>query len=174
MFFNKRNSKKNNKTSKINFPTEEEWIQIHKRFDNVESANKIVNDFLWTDYYGDMELLSDSIIEHQIGIKVFTDKVKTKRKEYKFDDYNLAPLNIEGTKEFAFWLADFLPKGTIFHIHSLKRISGYNTNTYYYETPGGHLGVGGLQDTTHSHIIGYQIYVADPSWAPKNNTLKEW
>ena len=112
---------KKQENNRLKWPDETEWKEIHNRFDNVKEAHKIHDQLSKSDYYGDIEILpvTQSYLERQIGIKVYRDHIKTKRTIIKYSKYGLANLDLPSARQFAFWLADFLPKGTVFHCHTI-------------------------------------------------------
>ena len=173
---------KKKENCKINFPDEAEWEEIHSRFDNVKEANDLFKQLEWPDYYRDVEKVSKSR-----GISIYSDRIETRRGIIKYSDFGLANLDHASRRQFAFWLADFLPQGTIFHIRTIyETIGSSNSKTYYYVTPNNNVAIGGLGSYGTDVKAGFNIYVTDSRYAyenyykmyniknDKNDELKKW
>ena len=119
---------------------------------------------------------------NRTGIIIYKDKIKTFKKEYKYKDYKLKNLDNKKMNDLALYFQIFLDKtyskrGEI--IHKVKIINEYygsnDSSNFYYETPGGHLGIGGGggSDSPLITTIGYRVYISNPEEDEKRK-LKEW
>lgn len=120
--------------TKVPIPNKEDWKRINARFGNNQFVTMV-----------EKNLQAKHNIEFDYtngGISVWTDRIVTKSKTYKYCDYNLSNLTLKDCWELAYYLGDGLPPGNRFTIRTLWSDRYSSGSTYYYETPGGHLAMG--------------------------------
>lgn len=92
--------------NKIPYPSEDEWKKICDKFDNSEFAMSVWNDLTDNDFYGEMIITDKMIREVVPGIKIYRDRIGTKRKKYLFAESEFKKLTLEEVLQLAFWLGD--------------------------------------------------------------------
>lgn len=155
--------------NKIPYPSEDEWKKICDKFDNSEFAMSVWNDLTDNDFYGEMIITDKMIREVVPGIKIYRDRIETKRKKYLFAESEFKKLTLEEVLQLAFWLGDGLHEDNScqYHIHSLWENSGSTNEPYYYLNHNGDIGLGGLYDDSVNTKVGYQLYITNPKWKNK-------
>ena len=145
---------------KVPIPTKNDWAIIRARFANNAFVRMVEEDLMknnWIDYD-----------YFRGGVCVYEDRVETKRRTFFYRDYNLSNIDMESCWELGCWLLDFLPAGTLGTLRSIKRSFYSAGTTYYYETSGGHLGVGDTSSGGEMRI-GYMVFQANT----KDNSVRQ-
>ncbi len=128
-----------------------------RRFGSNSFVNQLLNDFRrynWQDLDYDKG-----------GVEIYNTYIKTDQKSYYYGDHNLRGLDKQGMRELAYYLRSMMSEKERITITAITDITGHDSPTYYYETPGGHLAMGG-GGTYGETIIGYKLYLERTKPAP--------
>lgn len=152
-----------NPSSRIVNPGPVELARIHRRFDNLPFARDVL-------------IPAIAAMGDGACFDVFADRVELVTgpgdvHAYYYADHGLSNLTLKSCWELTFHLVDCQQYGMKWRVSSRRQdpVAGAPSgSTYYYETPGGHLGAGDTYGSIPSGpIIGYRATAITTPPAPK-------
>lgn len=132
-------------------------LASRRRFGKSDFAKMLLADFEsrnWADY------------KELGGVSVYEDRVVSKSKMYVYADYGLTKIDLIDCRLLAIYLGICLPRNYRYYVDSVKEGYSWDSPYFVYETPGGHLGVGGGGDYRED-VIGYSVKISPPKSSPK-------
>lgn len=142
------------------------WYPNHKQVPRPEDweFDMIRDKYKKNTFVDDVLLPNLTMQDYRSGIFVYTDRIEIGKlteysygKKFLFKDYNSSNLDLKGCWELAFYIGDCLPMCTQYGVRSAWKTTGCAGQTYYYETPGGHLGIGDTSSFDDKRV-GYETY----------------
>lgn len=139
------------KESKPGDPIGTAIVEARRKYDNDRFVKMVINSFRsngWKDCY-----------RSNYGVSVYNDRIVTKFRTFKFDNHGFSKLSNRDCYLLARYIGDALPQGYEYSVSAIKDCSSVRESPYFlYETPGGHLDIGGGGDYRES-VVGYHMHI---------------
>lgn len=131
--------------------------RANRRFGNSNFAKMVVRD---------LQLSNWAELDDAKGVKVLFKEIITSSRQYRYIDYGLAPLKVDGTKELADYISSFY-HGDDLYVSEIIKISGGFTGGY-----SGFVGSDGSVSLSRDvsggeYVEGYQILRKRPKKQPQ-------
>ncbi len=138
-------------------------IKSRRRFGKSDFVEMLLSDFEsrnWVDY------------KELGGVSVYNDRIVTKHRTYIYADYGLTKIDLIDCNLLAEYLGSGLPKSYRYYVDSIKDGYSWDSPYFVYETPGGHLEVGGGGDYRED-VVGYCVKIVQPK-TPRKKYNPNW